>query len=72
VVVTLIAARTQNVGNLPPGSLLVDPDAKDPADAAKTKPIYYTNAAGGDFVDMSKADNKLPATLPANLRSPTC
>ena len=66
VVVTLIAAKAQNVGNLPPGSLLVDPDAKDPIDASKTKPIYYSNAAG-DFVDISKNDNKLPATLPTNL-----
>jgi phage tail sheath protein FI len=66
-VVTLIAAKTQNVGSLAPGSLLVDPDAKDPVDATKTKPVFYTNGTGGEFADVNKADNKLAASLPANL-----
>jgi len=67
VVVTLNAAKVQNVTNLPAGSIVVDPDAKDPNDATAKKPIFYSNGAGGDFADLTKADNKLPTPLPANL-----
>jgi hypothetical protein len=65
--VTLIAAKTQTLSNLPPGSLLVDP-AKDPNDANKLKPAYYVNGAGGDFARSDDANTKLTANaLPPNL-----
>jgi phage tail sheath protein FI len=57
VVVTLIAAKTQSVANLPPGSLLYDPDAQ----------IFYTNGASAAFAQVSDNTKALPATLPANL-----
>jgi Bacteriophage tail sheath protein len=66
VVVTLNAIKTQKISNLPPGSIVVDPDAKDEANAVK--PIFYSNGAGGDFADVSKAESKLDKDkLPKNL-----
>ena len=67
VAVTLIAAKTQTLSNLPPGSLLVDP-AKDPNDATKLKPVYYINGAGGDFAKSDDPNTKLKAdALPQGL-----
>ncbi|MEP7306022.1 MAG: phage tail sheath subtilisin-like domain-containing protein [Acidobacteriota bacterium] len=64
--ISLAANKTQNIGNLPPGSLLVDPDAPDPADATKKKPAFYSNGGGGDFLKVGDPATKLTG-LPANL-----
>jgi hypothetical protein len=67
VTVTLIAAKTQNIGSLPPGTLLaqLDPDA---ADKTKVKTTLYSNGTGGSFMTSDKtatlkAGDDLPASL---------
>jgi phage tail sheath protein FI len=58
VTVTLVAQKTQNVANLPLGSLLAEPGAT---------PVFYTNGSSGTFMSNATPSAALPSTLPANL-----
>jgi phage tail sheath protein FI len=58
VTVTLVAQKTQNVANLPAGTLLAQPGAT---------PTFYTNGASGTFMSNATPSAALPTALPANL-----
>lgn len=62
VTVTVTAAKTQNVSNLPAGSLL-----GAPAGPGVGATVYYTNGNSGAFTATSGGNAALPTPLPANL-----
>jgi uncharacterized protein len=64
VTVSLVAAKTQNVSNLPAGSLLGVPGV---GGATPTPATLYVNGTSGKFMSTAATPVALPATLPANL-----
>ncbi|HUK46134.1 MAG TPA: phage tail sheath subtilisin-like domain-containing protein [Terriglobales bacterium] len=61
VTVTLTASKTQNIANLPPGSLLGVPGTGGGA------PTFYGNGAGANFQTFATTPAAIPTPLPKNL-----
>jgi phage tail sheath protein FI len=67
VIVSLTAQKTQNIANLPVGSMLGVPGAPAQGGNPATTPAFYVNSPTGSFTLSSNVATPLPTPLPANL-----